>query len=112
MKLLQHMNCFLRGEIYYLHLLQGIEQFPETREKLQALIRNLLTSKSNKFSKLANWIQNLWEKEQGFENGELVIEKHLGYIPINGYINCALFSINELITFLSNEMQPIIKLEL
>jgi hypothetical protein len=100
------------GEVYYLHLLQGLRRYPEYRERLETLLDHLLTSKSKNFSSIANWIQSLWEVDQGLEPKALMVEKRLGFIPKTGYIDCVRYSLEELITFLSNEMHPIMRIEL
>lgn len=101
------------GEVYYLHILQGLEACEDTtRIKLEKGLRNLLTAQNKNFSSIANWIQGTWEREMHLDTEKLVEEKRLEFIPATGYINCAQKTIDELITFLSNEMHPIMRIEI
>lgn len=101
------------GEVYYLHILQGLELCDDnTRTKLEKGLQHLLTAQNKKFSSIANWIQGTWEREMHLDADELLEKKGLEFIPATGYINCAQKTINELITFLSNEMHPIMCIEI
>ena len=100
------------GEVYYLHLLQGLSLYPELRQRLEALLNHLLTARSRRFSKLANWLQISWERKQGIELEALVVEMPLGFIPAAGYKECVKNSIEELSLFLSNELHPLMRIEL
>lgn len=101
------------GEVYYLHILQGLEACDDTtRIQLEKGLKHLLTTHNKNFSSIANWIQSTWEREMHLDTGKLVEEKRLEFIPATGYINCAQKTINELITFLSNEMDPIMRIEI
>lgn len=100
------------GELYYLHLLQALENRPEKKQKLQALLINLLTDKSADFSRLANWIQATWEKEENLDPEKLVERMDMGYIP-NGSYRCAgMYALEELSYFLSNQLHPVKRIEL
>jgi len=101
------------GEVYYLHLLQALEQCTDKEKNtLQKLLKHLLTANSNNFSSIANWIEDTWVKEQNINPTKLWHKKTLGFIPATGYINCGKKSIFELTTFLSNEMHPVTRIEL
>lgn len=114
----QHDFLARGGEMYYLHLLQGLCEKPECeiyRERIEKGIRYMLTEKSAGFSLVANKIQNWWLDEEGLsslENNEGIIRKMtLGYLQ-PGFARRADKSLSELAVFLSNEIHPITKLEL
>jgi hypothetical protein len=101
------------GEVYYLHILQALQNCDsETRILLEALIKNLLTSNGENFSKLANWIYDSWLEKQDIAPDKLWQVKKLAFIPATGYIDCGKDTIFELINFLSNDMHPITRIEL
>ena len=100
------------GEIYYLHLLQVIENDNTSRAKLEKYLNNLLTDKSKQFSDLANWIQGKWETSKNLDRSKLTHRIPMGYIPAGAYTESGNHAVNELITFLSNEMHPVKRVEL
>lgn len=101
------------GEVYYLHLLQAFELCTnEDKNTLQKLLKHLLTANSGSFSSIANWIEDTWVKEQNIDPNKLWHKKTLGFIPATGYIDCGKNTISELITFLSNKMHPVTRIEL
>lgn len=100
------------GEIYYLHLLQYLEKNENQKETLELYLNNLLTAKSANFTTLANWIQKTWENEKRLDKKELTHPISIGYIPAGAYIKSGEYSTQELITFLSNELHPVKRIEL
>ena len=109
----QHNFMARGGEVYYLHILQALQTCEsDTRERLEKLIKNLVTANGENFSKLANWLNNSWLEEQDIEPDELWIKKQIGFIPATGYIDCGEKTVFELINFLSNNMHPITRIEL
>ncbi len=100
------------GELFYLHLMQVLKDAPESKQKLQALLVNLLTDKSADFSSLANWIQCTWEKEKNIDPEWLVKEMSIGYIPAGSYLRSGHFAVEELTCFLSNQLHPVKRIEL
>jgi len=100
------------GELYYLHLLQVLEGDAAQRDLLEKYLINLLTEKSSHFSSLANWIQGTWEKEKKLDSAWLSHRIPMGYIPAGAYRNAGKYAIEELITFLSNELHPVKRIEL
>lgn len=114
----QHDFLARGGEMYYLHLLQGLCECPENekyRKKIESGIRYLMTEKSSGFSLIANSIQNWWLDEEGISGSgsekDIVHEMTLGYLQ-SGFSRRAGKSLSELAIFLSNEIHPITKLEL
>ena len=100
------------GEVYYLHLLQGLQGKHDKKVMLEKLIKQLLTNHNAGLSKIANFIQNSWEKEISISDEDKIKALKIGYIPSSGYVGCEAFSVDELVNFLSIEMQPIKKIEL
>lgn len=99
------------GELYYLHLLQGLEKEPEKKGRLEFLLTNLMTSETEKISKIANFIQGTWEESLEIPENEkknLQEKFSLDFIPVNAYVDCESFTISELINFLSCSL-PIIR---
>lgn len=100
------------GEMYYLHLLQCLQKDDSRREVLERYLTNLLTEKSSHFSKLANWVQSTWEKEKKLDKKALTHRIPIGYIPADAYLASGEFAVQELTTFLSNELHPVKRIEL
>jgi len=101
------------GEVYYLHILQALDLCTEIEKRnLQKLLTNLISANSGCFSSIANWVDETWIKSQDINPDKLWIKKGLGFIPATGYIECGRNTILELITFLSNEMHPITRIEI
>ena len=60
------------GEVYYLHLLQALEKDPESKDKLEKLLSNLMGGENNKLSKICNVIQNVRRHIVGGVNSTLL----------------------------------------
>ncbi len=100
------------GELYYLHLLQGLEGQEDKKKTLEHLLNDLVDVQCKKISKMASFVQDTWEKGMGFEKKELAQELSLSFIPENAYKECEVYSIEELINFLSCKMHPINRIEI
>lgn len=100
------------GELYYLHLLQVLKDNDDQRNTLEQMLNNLLTEKSTQFTKLANWIQGTWESEKKLDKKWLTHRIPIGYIPAGAYMSSGSLAVQELITFLSNELHPVKRIEL
>jgi hypothetical protein len=100
------------GEIYYLHILQGLKKADKKREKLEYLLTDILSVQNKKMSQMAGFIQDSWQNSMDFDLSNLTQELKLSAIPADGYFDCADNTIDELINFLSNEMHPIKRIEL
>ena len=99
------------GEVYYLHLLQHLQNEPEKKETLTNLLTAFLTQQKG-LSRMANWIQNLWEKEMHIDHDKMYEKIAIGYIPEKAYCGVESNSVNELIHFLSCQMNYVKKVEL
>ncbi|SFC69911.1 hypothetical protein [Butyrivibrio sp. YAB3001] len=100
------------GELYYLHLLQYLNENSEKREHLERLLSNMLSSHSSKISTMATFIQNSWEEDMGFTKKELAQELKLAYIPEEAYKSCEEHAVDELINYLSAEIHPITRIDI
>lgn len=100
------------GELYYLHLLQGLQDNPEKKKVLETLLNDLIGVQCEKISKMASFVQNSWEEEMHFDKSELAQQLRLSYIPENAYLECESASIDELINYLSCKMHPINRMEI
>lgn len=100
------------GELYYLHLLQGLERQADKKETLEFLLNDLVAVQCEKISKMAAFVQNTWEQGMGFDREELAQPLNLSFIPENAYKECELYSVDELINFLSCKMHPINRMEI
>lgn len=103
------------GEVYYLHLLQGLND--ERKEKLEKLLNKMLRSYPQ-FSKIANFIQNKWEDKisacrdnKSSKLKELRLNGKLSFIPQEYEIR-ANYTYKELENILSLEIDSLKKLEL
>lgn len=99
------------GELFYLHILQGLTKCPEKKEILEKLFQEQFVEKGKKFSKIANLIQSTWEDYMEYDQ-PLTEVLPLSFIPENAYINIASDTIDELINILSCRMHPVKKIEL
>ena len=100
------------GELYYLHLLQGLEGKDEKKKKLEFLLNDLVMVQCEKISKMASFVQDTWESGMGFDKEDLAQQLNISFIPENGYKECEDFSVDELINFLSCKMHPINRMEI
>lgn len=99
------------GELYYLHILQGLQGQPEKKERLEWLLREQLVERGRKMSIIANFVQDTWEECMGYSNHptETLL---MSYIPEKAYSNVAAYSVDELINYMSCRMHPVKKIEL
>lgn len=100
------------GELYYLHILQALENHEDDKNKLEELLSNLLGKSNNQLSKICNFIQNSWEKYLGFEKKYFIEPMSISFIPDDAYIKCGKLTVAELINFLSCELPSITRIEL
>jgi hypothetical protein len=99
------------GEVYYLHLIQALENNYDSKDKLEKLLLILMGGVNNKLSVLCNVIQNSWEKSLNFSKNYLSKHMSLSFIPEDAYVECGHYSIDELINYLSSELPSINKIE-
>ena len=99
------------GEVYYLHLLQGLQEQPEKRQKLEFLLQNLIADQSKSLSSIANLIQSTWEDAIGLSEAGKFHKLKLSFIPASAYRGVEALSIEEIITYLSSKLDPINRIE-
>ena len=99
------------GELYYLHILQGLQGKPDKKNTLENLLREQLVVSGAQMSQIANFVQNTWEEHMGYEESPKQ-RLHMSFIPENAYKSIAADSVDELISFLSCKMHPVKKIEL
>ncbi len=97
------------GEVYFLHIMRGLLEKPELKERLTDGLSKLV-SQFSEFSLLANWIHDIWLKFFDCSN-EDVIEKRCGWIP-DGYSRRAGLSCIELLNLLESKIPPLKKIEI
>lgn len=100
------------GEVYYLHLLQGLQNHEDKRNRLENLLNDLVCVQCEKISKMANFIEETWENEMGFDKAHLSQQLNLSYIPHDAYQECEDYCIDELINYLSCKMHPINRMDI
>lgn len=101
------------GEIYYLHLLNAINEFPQYKEVLEQHISSLLNS-FPAFSGLSNFIQDTWDAHMGIsseDKKENQPKKNLGAIPVT-FSCCNEYTLVELSNLLSSNCHPFEKVEM
>lgn len=94
-----------------MHLLQGIDGNKGKKEELEVLLDDLVNRQCKKISKLAEYIQNMWEEQYSMDKKALSQKLTMSYIPDTGYKECGGYSVDELISFLSCNLQPITRVE-
>lgn len=98
------------GELYYLHILQGLNGDQEKTKRLEYLIGNMI--KNDQLSKLINFICDVWYEESGANPADLRESLSIGYIPADAYLDCEKYAVSELINFLSCNLNSIKRLEI
>lgn len=95
------------GEIYYLHLLNALVEYPDYRQELEARIRKMLES-FPAFSCLCDFVTDAWKKVYN-ESIEPVI-KDFGWIP-ESFSARNQYTLSELKNFMSSRSHPFEKME-
>lgn len=107
------------GEVYYLHVLQGIQEEPDLKESLEENLRNLICSVPQ-LSKIANFIQNNWRNQKYLEERVEInkpsekidyVIKTIEWIPDN-YRNRSVNTVKELINLLSSSVNTLEKIDM
>lgn len=100
------------GEVYYLHILQALEEKADTKEKLEVLLQKLLGGENNKLSEICNMVQKSWEETMEFNKNDVSQHLNLSFIPDEAYKECGVYSVEELVNFLSSGLPSINKIEI
>lgn len=95
------------GEVYYLHILKAINNYPEYKKQLEEGFKKLI-NQFEEFSELCDLIQKTWEEGS---NAKLrKITKKLGTIP-EGFSTREEYTLIELCNILNSDMHPFEKIE-
>jgi hypothetical protein len=99
------------GEIYYLHLLNAINEQPQYRDTIEIRLREMITS-FPQFSCLCNFIQNTWEDFMAVSpDDKPILYKDLGAIPDSFKVRNK-YTLEELENFLNSKCHPFEKMEI
>lgn len=99
------------GEIYYLHLLNAINEKPKYQEIIEIRLREMITS-FPQFSCLCNFIQNTWEEFMAVSpDDKKLLTKDLGAIPESFSVRNK-YTLEELDNFLNSKCHPFEKMEI
>lgn len=98
------------GEVYYLHVLSAINNYPQYKKKLEKGFE-ILINQFNELERLCERIQDIWINGAEIDINDTMVEKTLGYIP-KGFSNREEKTLQELINILYSEMHPFEKIEL
>lgn len=108
----QRHNFMARGgELYYLHILQYLDTNKEEKETLEKLLVHLLTTSSEDFSSMVNWIQGTCENCFKIDPKMLTKRMYIGCIPTDGYRRSGKFATEELASYLMNTLNPVKKID-
>lgn len=99
------------GEIYYLHILNAINEYPEKALIIENRLQEMVGS-FPQFSFLCNFVQQSWDDHMSihFED-QKEIAKELGIIPCS-YALRNEYTLIELINFLNSKTHPFEKMEI
>ena len=99
------------GELYYLHILQGLKGQDKKRDKLEYLLKEQLVDQGKKISLVSEFIQNTWDEYMEYDE-PLTKRMPISCIPEGAYVDIAGDAVDELISFMSCKMHPVQKIEL
>ena len=98
------------GEVYYLHVLNAVNQYPEYKSVLEKRIGEMITS-FPQFSYLCRFVQTTWENRILIpEEDKADISKDLGAIPVS-FSQRNEQTLSELENFLNSKAHPFEKME-
>lgn len=98
------------GEVYYLHLLNAINEYPDYKELIEKRLLEMITS-FPQFSYLCSFIENTWEKRIAIPDEEKkIVEKRLAVIP-DKFSERNKYTLSELANFLNSKSHPFEKME-
>lgn len=98
------------GEIYYLHILNAINEFPEEKERIEIYLSQMIKS-FPQFSTVCNFVQTTWDNYMSVPNGKKEAEKTIGAIP-EKFSARNQYTLMELKNFLSSKPHPFEKMEI
>lgn len=98
------------GEVYYLHLLKAVNDYPKYREYIEEGFKNL-TNQFQEFTIISNFINNAWAEGDGENFKTIEINKKLGIIP-DGFNSREEKTLIELKNILSSNIHPFEKIDI
>lgn len=101
------------GEIYYLHLLNAVNQYPDYAPVIETRLNEMIHS-FPQFSYLCHFVQNTWDNYMMVppsEKAERKLKKDLVAIPLS-FSKRNQFTLSELKNFLNSKMHPFEKMEI
>lgn len=99
------------GEIYYLHLLNAINEFPEYKDTIEKRLNSMINS-FPQFSCLCNFIQQTWDDFMAVPPDDVKpLVKDLGAIPVS-FAKRNHYTLDELDNFLNSKCHPFEKMEI
>lgn len=101
------------GEVYYLHLLNAINEYPAFKKVIERRLEEMISS-FPQFSYLCNFIQNTWDDFMAVppeEKEEKKLYKDLGAIPTSFSVRNK-YTLSELDNFLNSKCHPFEKMEI
>lgn len=97
------------GEVYYLHVLQGLQKRQELRGRLEGYL-NRMVHAVDSLGRLGAFIQDKWEEQGDIIGKDQIRTYECGYIP-KGYERRSGYTCEELVNFLSVSMNELDKME-
>ena len=98
------------GEVYYLHLLNAINEFPNYKKQIEKRLNEMITS-FPQFSYLCNFVEKTWENYILIpDEDKTPVEKKLGVIP-DSFSARNEYTLSELTNFLNSRSHPFEKME-
>lgn len=98
------------GEVYYLHLLNAINEYPKYKDIIEKRLREMIES-FPQFSYLCNFVQNTWDDYMAVSPEDVKpLVKDLGAIPTE-FATRNKYTLQELDNFLNSKCHPFEKME-
>lgn len=97
------------GEVYYLHILRGIINYPKFKEKIESGF-NKLINQFKELEKLCSEIQKNWVNSEEIREDSFEVRKTLGTIP-DGFSLREEYTLAELSSLLHSDMHPFEKVQ-
>lgn len=98
------------GEIYYLHVLNALNEYPEEKERIEKYLSQMIRI-FPQFSSVCNFIETTWDNYMNVPDGKKEAEKTLGAIP-EKFSDRNWQTLMELKNFLSSKPHPFEKMEI
>lgn len=98
------------GEVYFLHLLNGLLTMPELKHPLEEGLLRLTKQAFPEFSWIAQWIEQIWLDQMDVDE-PIMVTKSCEWVP-SGYSRRAALSCEEVVNLLQAELPELQKLDL